>query len=210
MTRREIIAAIQAYTGREDIDYGAVFPVAQADIDRRVRLRTQQRITQLEAQQIDGANHRGYVLPRDYLAPDFLISPEISSPDMHFQPAAAFFSSRGPYAAVTGGQRTYTVYGDLLYVTPLSEVGGRLTFGYYAQLPALVNPDDENSLSTGHPDIYTFAGIVEVYRQLEDAAHEQKYAVVLDAKLEAVKAVEQRAALNLRDLTASPPRRRVV
>lgn len=180
-TRNELIQDIDTWLARDDLSSGgneATFlRIAQAQIDRRVRLRSQEVTTQI------AATTRITALPADFLALRSISLDSLLDRHIDYLPPerireAPIWQNQGGFRNERDQVPTaYTIEGNNLILAPEPTAENPITLDivYFSKLSRLVNPTDTNELLTNHYDVYLWAVLMAAGIFLEDEVLEAKY-----------------------------------
>lgn len=170
-TRRELVSDLKAWSARTDLDDAVVATVlrlAQASIDRDLRLPAQQFSTTLA---VVGA--AGAALPDDFLTVRSVAL--IEGNETIRQETVNTFNTNLHLSNRTDPAWAERAGRILVRPTPSTESPVNLSVEYYARFPALVEDEDTNWLLNNAYDVYFNAGMAAVGTFLEDEEMETMY-----------------------------------
>jgi hypothetical protein len=180
-TFNDLSAAVNSYLKRTDVtsvELSIFLAVAEADINRRLRLAAMEKMVDLTM--VGGI----VALPSDFL--------EARAVRIGLRPLkylAPAVSDRFDYGQPSGPGTTYTFRGPDLIVVPAESA--TVTLEYYAALPALSASVQTNALLARHPDIYLYRVLQEACGWAVDDNGVQKYAAMATAAIEAARKADR-------------------
>ena len=195
-TRAELLQDLDAWLARDDVaadaDASTMLRLAEAQINRRVRVRAQETTIKLECRS------RATPLPDDFLA--FRAATLDSSLGRDIQYLTPERIREAPIWNNQGGGLTdntalaMTIEGNALILAPAPTDGGPVTLDlvYFARFLPLVNGDDSNWLLMNAYDVYLFAALKQVSIWDQDDQAALKFELLLDRALEELRISERR------------------
>lgn len=197
-TRIELLQDVDEWLARDDITEGASGPtllrIAQAIINRRVRVRAQETIDTLSA------TTRVTALPADLISLRSLTLQSSDNRSIDFmtperiRESAIWLNQGGSASGIDTPAQAYSIEGLNVVLAPEpSAVAVVMDIVYFARFADLVADDDTNWLLTNAYDIYLYAILMATGIYLEDDEIEDKYERRLEKALEELRLSERRA-----------------
>jgi len=199
-TRAELIADVDRWTARSDLsndqDMGTFLRLAEAKINRRIRVRAQETSTDLVC------NSRTTALPTDYLHFRSVSLDSSLDRTMEYLPPERI--REAPIWNNQGGGLTdntaaaFTIEGTNLILAPAPSVASPVTLNivYFAKFPALVNSSDTNWLLTNAYDVYLWALLFEAFTFLQDVEMASAFSSRFEAAVSELERSEKRARVS--------------
>ncbi len=159
MNYSELQAAWRQWSHREDLDDSLLDTIQELVT---ARLGRDLRTLENEVRQTITVPSDGYNLGSKFMEMRSVKGSQAGREfELTYETPAQFFRTAG-----LGEATSWTIENGLL---KLNTGGGEITIDFYVQPNQLAQPDDENALLTAWPNVYIYAGLVEIFRFLQDA-----------------------------------------
>lgn len=92
---------------------------------------------------------------------------------------------RRKWGTESGRPRSFTIFGDRIYLSPTPDAIYTLDFDYYKKVPALTDVTmTTNDILTNYPDVYLYGALRHGYMQIKDSKNkaeaESNYVAMID------------------------------
>jgi len=213
-TRAELMADLDSWLTRSDLtssaDADTMLRIAQATINRRVRVRDQEKTTQLTA------TSRTTALPSDFLSLRSLSLDSALDRNVEFLTPERI--REAPIWNNQGGGLTdntalaFSIEGLNIVLAPAPTATAPVTLDivYFSKFADLVNDTDTNWLLTNAYDVYLWAILMAAGVYLEDENLEAKFENRMEKAMEELRVSERRARFNGAALISTGSPRRIV